>query len=168
MERAVQTMEQYLRTLKSALDERMGVRIDTKHPPLTWLCEYAGYLVNRLEVSADGKTAYERCRGKRSEVMGLEFGERVLWKYPMKGPKMEKINARWGCGLFIGVRVRSNELIIVDQETHLKGRRVYRELRQHRYLCKSCKVIYKLIITCLSIHRSMVSISQHLRASCIC
>jgi hypothetical protein len=117
VERAVQTMEQYLRTLKSALDERMGVRIDTKHPALTWLCEYAGYLVNRLEVSADGKTAYERCKGKRSEVMGLEFGGRVLWKYPMKGPKMEKINARWGYGLFIGVRVRSNELIIVDQET---------------------------------------------------
>ncbi len=42
VERAVQSFEDYLRTLKSALDERMGVRINTKHPVLTWMCEYDG------------------------------------------------------------------------------------------------------------------------------
>ena len=47
VERAVQSTEQYLRTLKSALDERMNVRIDTKHPVLTWLREFAGYMMNR-------------------------------------------------------------------------------------------------------------------------
>ena len=31
---------------------------------------------------------------------------------------MEKINARWGYGLFMGVRARSNELIIVDRDTN--------------------------------------------------
>ena len=33
----------------------------------------------------------------------MEFGEKVLWKFPFQGleQKMEKINARWGCGLFI-------------------------------------------------------------------
>ena len=55
VERAVQSTEQYLRTLKSALDERMNVRIDTKHPVLIWLCEYAGYMMNRVEVSVDGE-----------------------------------------------------------------------------------------------------------------
>lgn len=117
VERAVQSMEQYLRTLKSALDERVGVRIDVRHPVLTWLCEYAGYLMNRLEVASDGKTAYERNKGKPTEVLGLEFGEKVLWKFRGKGNKMEKINARWGHGLFLGVRARSTELIVVDQET---------------------------------------------------
>ena len=41
-ERAVQSVEQFVRTLKSALDERMAVKIGTFHPVLTWLCEYAG------------------------------------------------------------------------------------------------------------------------------
>ena len=118
VERAVQSVEQYLRTLKSALDEKMAVRIDTKHPILTWLCEYAGHMMNRLEVSADGKTAYERCKGKTGEVLGFEFGEKVLWKYSQGGPKMEKINARWGYGLFIGVRPKSHELIVVDADSH--------------------------------------------------
>ena len=39
VDRAVQLAEQYLRTLRSALDERMNVRIDTKHPVNKWLCE---------------------------------------------------------------------------------------------------------------------------------
>ena len=43
VERAVQTVEQYIRTLKSQLDERHGVKVDTKHPVLTWLCEYSMY-----------------------------------------------------------------------------------------------------------------------------
>ena len=65
VERAVQSTEQYLRALKSALDERMNVWIDTKHPVVTWRCEFAGYMMNRLEVSMDGKTAYARGRRLR-------------------------------------------------------------------------------------------------------
>ena len=73
--------------------------------------------MNRLEVSVDGKTAYERCKGKKAEVLGLEFGEKVLWKSPA-GAKVEKINARWGYGFFMGVRARSNERIIDDRDTN--------------------------------------------------
>ena len=113
VERAVQSVEQCLRTMKSSLDERMGIKIDTRHPVMTWLCEFVGYMMNRMEVSSDGKTAYERMKGKRSETPGLEFGEKVLWKY-FPGQKMEKLNARWGYGMFLGVRPRSNELIVVD------------------------------------------------------
>ena len=114
VERAVQSVEQVLRTMKSALDERMGVKIDIKHPVNTWMCEFVGYMMNRLEVAADGKTPYERVKGKKAEVLGLEFGERVLWKHH-PGRRMEKLNARWGYGLFIGVRAKSGELIVIDE-----------------------------------------------------
>ena len=50
VERAVQSVEQFVRTLKSALDEGMAVKIDTLHPVLTWLCGYAGLLLNRFVV----------------------------------------------------------------------------------------------------------------------
>ena len=116
VERAVQSVEQCLRTMKSSLDERMGVKIEAQHPVLTWLCEFMGYMMNRMEVASDGKTPYERMKGKRSEVLGLEFCEKVLWKYH-PGKKMEKLNARWGYGLFWGVKSRSGELIIVDSES---------------------------------------------------
>ena len=71
VERAVQSVEQCLRTLKSSLDERMGVKIDVWHPVLTWICDFVGFMMNRMEVASDGKTLYERVKGTRSEVTGL-------------------------------------------------------------------------------------------------
>ena len=49
----------------------------------------------------------------------MEFGEKVLWKFTVQGldQKMEKINARWGNGLFLGVKSTSGELTVADQET---------------------------------------------------
>ena len=46
----------------------------------------------------------------------MEFAEKVMWEFP-PGRRMEKLNPRWGYGLSVGVRVRSSELIVIDQET---------------------------------------------------
>jgi hypothetical protein len=79
----------------------MGVKIDVRHPVLTWMCELVGYMMNRLEVSSDGKTPYERIKGKGAQVLAVEFGEKVLWKHPL-GKVMEKLNARWSMGIIVG------------------------------------------------------------------
>ena len=55
-------------------------------------------------------------KGKRLEVMCLEFCEKVVWKYH-PGETMSKFDARWSYGLFLGVRSRSGELIVVDGES---------------------------------------------------
>jgi hypothetical protein len=39
VDKAVQSVEQCLRTLKSSLDERMKVKIHVMHPVNAWLCE---------------------------------------------------------------------------------------------------------------------------------
>ena len=70
-------------------------------------------MMNRMEVASDGKTPYERVKGKRSEVMGLEFCEKVLWKYH-PGKSVAKFDARWIYGFFLGVTFKSGELIVVD------------------------------------------------------
>ena len=80
VERAVQSVEAQMRVIRSSLDERMKVKIGGKHAIWAWVAEYASYLLNRFEVGKDGKTAYERCKGKKAKVLGLEFGEGILWK----------------------------------------------------------------------------------------
>eukprot|EP00973_Karenia_brevis_P019104 2619214-Karenia_brevis.AAC.1 len=55
---------------------------------------YAAYLYNRLHRGDDGKVPYERVKGKKPTVVGLEFGDKVLYMTP-KGVKLEKIKARW-------------------------------------------------------------------------
>ena len=57
VERAVQTIEGQIRVMKLALEARIGREIDAEANVVTFMAEYAGYLVNRLEVGKDGKSA---------------------------------------------------------------------------------------------------------------
>ena len=72
----------------------MGRRIDPEEAIATFIPEYAVYMMNRLEVGRDGKTASERTKGKRATVVGLEFGEKVLWR-KKKADKAAKLRRRW-------------------------------------------------------------------------
>ena len=64
---------------------------------MTYIPSYhAMYLINRLEVGKDGKTAYERVKGKVASVLGLEFGEKVLFMKTTKGKMMAKLRSRCG------------------------------------------------------------------------
>ena len=63
-----------------AFAERVGRQVDPLEPIVSFIPEYAAYVLNRLEVGKDGKTSFERARGKKATVVGLEFGEKVLWR----------------------------------------------------------------------------------------
>jgi len=89
-----------------ALEERIGRQVDPEEAIVSFIPEYAAYVVNRLEVGKDGKTSYERTRGKKATVVGLEFGEKLLWR-KKKGDKAAKLRSRWAYGVFLGVRRRS-------------------------------------------------------------
>ena len=80
VERCVQGVEGQMRVMLIALEERIGKVLSPNEPVVQFIPEYAAYLMNRLEVGADGKTAYERAKGKRATVLGLEFAEKVLWE----------------------------------------------------------------------------------------
>ena len=79
---------------------------------LSWLVEYAAVLLNRFEVAKDGKTAYERLRGKRSRLFGTEFGERIQWRRAIKGSRRDKLDSVWDDGVFAGYRAQSGETIV--------------------------------------------------------
>ena len=76
---------------------------------MSFIFEYVAYLLNRLSQGEDGKVPYERIRGKKPTILGLEFGEKLFYKVK-RGAKLEKIKARWEHGIFLGVRRKSNEL----------------------------------------------------------
>ena len=102
VERAVKEIEGNMRALYLGLEERIGGRIDARERIIAFIPEYAAYLLNRLKIGADGKCAYQRIKGKSPTVLGVEFGEKVMYKL-QRGSKMEKLNARWEYGVFVGV-----------------------------------------------------------------
>ena len=65
------------RTLRSALVSHYGEDvIHAKHPILTWLVQYAGSVYTTFNLGVDGKSGYQRARGRPYRVPdGLpEFG----------------------------------------------------------------------------------------------
>jgi hypothetical protein len=112
IERSILSVEQMIRVLKDGLEARWGTKIPTLHAIVPWIVEYASFLLNRFEVSHDGKTSYERCKGKPAKTMGLEIGEAVLWRRRPVGGAMAKLTCLWEDGIFLGVRGVSGELII--------------------------------------------------------
>ena len=81
--------------------------------------------MNRLEVGKDGKTSYKRLKGKKATVLGIEFGEKVMWKKKARN-RMDKLEPRWEFGIFFGVRRRSGEAWIANVDGVQSARAVRR------------------------------------------
>ena len=67
VERAIQSVQGMIRTIRSDIEGRWGVKIDATHSIWQWIAEHAGFLLTRFEVGRDGKTAYERLKGKSAK-----------------------------------------------------------------------------------------------------
>lgn len=132
-ERKVQSIEGQLRAMLSALEVRLGGRVDTREKIVVFMAEYAAYLQNWLEVGLDAKTSYEQTKGKAAKVLGVEFGEKLLWKVKTKAGKMEKLRPRWEHGIFVGVKPRSGELWVATKTGIHKTRSVRRIPEQERW-----------------------------------
>ena len=66
VERAIWGVQSKTRTLKAMSEDMHKVKLPTSHPLLIRAIHYASMLVNLFQVgSKDGKTAYERRKGKK-------------------------------------------------------------------------------------------------------
>eukprot|EP00973_Karenia_brevis_P021536 2959692-Karenia_brevis.AAC.1 len=83
------------------MEERLEKDIDAQERIAACIPTYAADLYNRLHRGEDGKVAYERVHGKRPTVVGIEFGEKVLYMRSTE-VKLEKIKSRWEYGIVVG------------------------------------------------------------------
>ena len=81
-----------MRVLKDALETRLGCKVGADNEIIAWLIEYASVLLNRYCVSHDGMTPYERLKGKKSKLIGLEFGERVHYRKQKPKSRLAKLD----------------------------------------------------------------------------
>ena len=79
-ERGVQEMEGHVRALFLAFQERVGSKVDTRERVVSFIPEYAAYLMNRLDVGTDGKVAYERVKGRNRLFWESNLGRKFYTK----------------------------------------------------------------------------------------
>ena len=90
IERAVGLVAGQARTLKAALEHRIGVRIQPDARILCWLVEFAAYLTDKCDTGSDGKTPLQKLRGRKDNTPILEFGKRILCM-----PAKSAIGGKW-------------------------------------------------------------------------
>ena len=75
VERAVRSIKDQVRTLRLALQKRVGCRIPVDHPIMTWMVKHAGELISKYQLNRDGQTAYYNVFGKPCKDIIAEIGE---------------------------------------------------------------------------------------------
>ena len=133
VERGIQSAEGMIRVMRSAIEERYGIVLNIDDAIWPWLIEYSSYVLNRQEVGKDGKTSYERCKGKRAKIEGFEFGEGVLWKHRPAGGPLGKLATTWHEGIFLGKKGSTGETIVGDPRGVYKTRTVRRKPESERW-----------------------------------
>ena len=141
IERSVHSVQGMTRTMRSALEEKWGVKLEVEHRVWPWLVEYAGHLLTRAEVGADGKTAYERSRGKVAQLTGVEPGEGVLWKRRREGGPLGKLTCMWEDGSFLGVKGSTGEMIVGDEKGVWRTRTIRRKPEGERWSMENLEKI---------------------------
>ena len=63
VERGIQEHGGVCRTLRSALEERLGAIIGLDHPIVPWLVRHGAQLITRYQARARGKTSYRQAKG---------------------------------------------------------------------------------------------------------
>ena len=119
--------------LKDAFEARLGKKVPSDHAALASLVEFAVVLINRYEVGHDGKTPYERLRGKQSKLLGLEFGERLHFRRCRAAGRMAKLDVSWQDGVFMGYPSLSGEVVVETADGVLRTRTVRRRPEEQRW-----------------------------------
>ena len=135
IEGAVGEAEAQIRTARLALEQNYLHKIPIDHAIVPWMVKHCSFALNRFLIGSDGKSAYERIRGRPFKSDVLEFGETVYYKKPKTtiGPGLNKWDSRWGVGVLLGVRTVSGEQFVGTRDGTFKVRIVRRVIAKNRF-----------------------------------
>ena len=80
-------------------------------------------------IRADGRTNYQRRKGKKFGGSIVEFGESIMF-LRSKSVGKDKYDSRWENGIWLGIREESGENIIGTKDGVLKARTIRRKATQ--------------------------------------
>lgn len=83
-ERAVETLEDFVRAWMTALQAHIRTPLTMTHPLAAWVVEHSAYLLNTCMFGNDGRTAYGRLHGKERRERLCELG--VQTAFVLFGP----------------------------------------------------------------------------------
>ena len=110
-ERAVQDLEEGVRTHKLDRETKLKMAVGIGHPCIAWLVENVADIINKFKIGHDGRICCERLEGKTYKGVIHEFGSDILHRFPEK-PQGVLMMERWVRGVWLGKRFTTDEHII--------------------------------------------------------
>ena len=136
IESAIRVLRQDLRTMRLDLESRLGAEVPIDHPLMAWLVRHVAFLYTAFMKGSDGRTPWERVRGRPYSQRIYHFAERVHWKLPTKGPKSQprgNAASRWEAGLYLGNEMHANSYIVSLGKVTVASRAIERFPEQDRW-----------------------------------
>ena len=78
LEVVVRELKRQMRSIRLALESRLGRRLDPKDPVMTWMPAFAGDVLTRYRRGNAGKTAWHRETGRQWAKGAFQFGEKIM------------------------------------------------------------------------------------------
>ena len=113
-ERGCRTSTEQVRVMILALEEKLDCKLKAAHPIMYWLVEHAGFITTFFQVGRDGKTPYERDKGKKANFELCEFGEQIFYMPLKDKDRMEagKRAPKYFDGICLGMNEVNGETFI--------------------------------------------------------
>lgn len=78
-------------------------------------------MISKFTIKTDGKTAHERCRGRKFNKPIPLFGEYIMYlKHQSKSVK-EHLEPRWESVVFLGINKSSQEIVVGTPQGAVKS-----------------------------------------------
>jgi len=131
VEEAGKTVRSMAKVFKDMIEERTGGELASDSKIIHWLVRWVAMLYSRYKIGTDGKTAYERQKGRKCKMEVVPFGEKVMFKrLKVSGEKKQSMESKWEDGLWLGHARASNETLIGTREGVVRAWAVKRKLEE--------------------------------------
>ena len=110
VERAIRTWRGQFVSLKDHLESQSEAVVPADSPVLTWLVMHAAQVLTCNKVGQNGRTAYEYITGHRLKSVIVPFGEKI--HFMVAPSKTEKTLSNWKIGVYLGMNLKTSELIV--------------------------------------------------------
>ena len=133
-ESAGRLVREFTRVFKIQAEEKAGVEIGGTDPILHWAVRWAAMVCSRYLVGVDGKTGWERRRGRKCRVPVCLFWEKVRYKEIRKSKnKKHHLETEEREGIWLGHARSSNEVYIGTRNGVVRAYKVKRRDAQSQW-----------------------------------
>ena len=108
-----------------------GYRLKTEGHVFPWLVRHASWLITRFLVKDDGRTPYERLRGRDYKGEIVDYAEVVHYK--LEAERVGKLDPQASVGVWLGKSLSSDEHLIGTSQGIRRCRSIWRRPENKRW-----------------------------------